>query len=1037
MSEYISDQHQPENRQPAISATPSEIPPDYSRAASTLVDPHFKELSLWEALGLLLVEPQWSLRQFINIILDRDQKPAVKDVKSTSPISSAQDRWQAMDEALVAYKKHKSDDESDDLPSGDSPHSSTAIPPTDSLDSIESWRKRMSISRDALRPNRENLAISIILISALVFAAVGGLLLRKAAIDFELREAGNLNGSPFWFWLAGFAFLMGIVFQSRWVKNQVKNIRSGEFSLRNFFVTAQPTIQSRVIPFHFRFNRKAIVRDIYAFFERHAVRFAIMPIALLFAWSAYDSNVVINETTGLVENVAFTEFGFFSWVMAIFLWYLALGVDLNARLGRVLRRGSMTKTPFLLDDQGNLIPTDVKPARKIKPQKTLWKRLTQQIRWTHFVLLLIVILAAYLRLHRLDEAPPDMTSDHIEKLIDAYKVSEGNYAVFFENNGGREAFQMYVVAAIADWFDVGYSFRALKYATIIEGVLAVFLIYWLGKTFIGTRTEQQRQFGDWVGLAMAGLLAISSWHLMLSRLGLRINLTPLTTIIVAIFLIRAVRYNRRLDYINLGLALGVGMYLYQSNRMLPLMVGAMIGVAAIFYLFNDLRKRHFPIHAWLYGINLTTAAVLTLVIYLPMYRYSQEFPDAFWNRTYGRIFGADDPRDTRCTDADNDQVMDNEDYCPYLAGPRENYGCPLDASIPPTPPLLYVEPFVRPESTMAAIERFNETQFYDEACAPRTGLEMLEQNYENAVVMYMWEGDEQWISNGSLYPALDDITNGLLILGLLAWVILTIQQRDLALLLVPIGIFIMLLPSTLSVFYYSENPSFTRASGTLPFIFFLAALPLAWLLYQLSRVGRNPILYHSFAFIALAVVLYSAGKTNYETYFEVYRVGYEQSWLPYAEVSAPMREFAETDGAYSNAFYIHTAHWLDGRILALSAGDTTWMSSEAMGTRARQWPNGVWPRERIYNIIAENQGTPYQYDPTKPLLFYIHPQDIESIEFFDTYFPNGELRTIQITRRVGSDFYVYEVPPGWEWMGSQMSQKTQDVSCIINCRPGP
>ena len=98
-----------------------------------------------------------------------------------------------------------------------------------------------------------------------------------------------------------------------------------------------------------------------------------------------------------------------------------------------------------------------------------------------------------------------MTSDHIEKLIDGVRVNDGVYAVFFANNGGREAFQMYVVSAIADWGGVGFNFRALKYATILEGMLTIIASFWVAKTVIGTEIQKNnRQLGNWVGLGGGG-----------------------------------------------------------------------------------------------------------------------------------------------------------------------------------------------------------------------------------------------------------------------------------------------------------------------------------------------------------------------------------------------------------------------------------------------------------------------------------------------------------------------------------------------------
>ncbi len=75
-----------------------------------------------------------------------------------------------------------------------------------------------------------------------------------------------------------------------------------------------------------------------------------------------------------------------------------------------------------------------------------------------------------------------------------------------------------------------------------------------------------------------------------------------------------------------------------------------------------------------------------------------------------------------------------------------------------------------------------------------------------------------------------------------------------------------------------------------------------------------------------------------------------------------MRDFAQGEGSYGNAFMIAYPHWLDHRILGTMAGDI-------------RWPNGVVEREDLIPMIRRNQGTRYQYDPTKPLFVMYHVDD--------------------------------------------------------------
>ena len=54
-------------------------------------------------------------------------------------------------------------------------------------------------------------------------------------------------------------------------------------------------------------------------------------------------------------------------------------------------------------------------------------------------------IGCWLRAVDLASTPPEMTSDHIEKLLDALRVSEGYRTVFFGNNGGG-----YIARAVAE-----------------------------------------------------------------------------------------------------------------------------------------------------------------------------------------------------------------------------------------------------------------------------------------------------------------------------------------------------------------------------------------------------------------------------------------------------------------------------------------------------------------------------------------------------------------------------------------------------------
>ncbi|MEL6368648.1 MAG: hypothetical protein AAFQ16_11890, partial [Pseudomonadota bacterium] len=186
----------------------------------------------------------------------------------------------------------------------------------------------------------------------------------------------------------------------------------------------------------------------------------------------------------------FTIIGFFAWMVSI-----------------VAFAGSLATDRFLFSNQ-SFMPRI--PA--------FWRNPT------FYALLAIVIVGFAFRTAALERTPPQMTSDHVEKLLDAQRVLDGNPQIFFPNNGGREPFQMYAMAVLSSIPGLNMNFTTLKLLSALEGVITLPFIWWLGREVIG---RENRRMGNIVGLVMAGLVAVSGWHVAVSRLALRIILTPL------------------------------------------------------------------------------------------------------------------------------------------------------------------------------------------------------------------------------------------------------------------------------------------------------------------------------------------------------------------------------------------------------------------------------------------------------------------------------------------------------------------------------
>lgn len=417
--------------------------------------------------------------------------------------------------------------------------------------------------------------------------------------------------------------------------------------------------------------------------------------------------------------------------------------------------------------------------RGVNPLRALWRgweslrafRLNEPR--VALLLILIVLLGAYARFNGLGDIPAEMTSDHIEKLLDSQRVADGARDIFFANNGGREPLQMYLLAAISP---IGgpLNFNHLKVLAALEGLLGLPLLFVLGRVAVG---ERDRRLGTMLGLALMLLAAVGYWHVMVGRVSLRIMLTPLVTTVFLIFLIRFIRFNRREDAIMIGLTIGFGLYAYQALRMLPV-VATVAAAYVVVFVAVDWRQR------WAAIINLAAIAAVSFAVFVPMFKYSTEHPEEFWRRAQGRLLGEDVITETTA-----------------------------DGTIVSRSPTLV-------ERGAALV-----------ANVPALGRNML-----NALGMFTWRGDVAWLHNAPNYPAFDPVAGALLIIGAAGWAVWAIQKREHAAAFLLLVLILMLVPSALALANPIENPSHTRTSGAMPVAYLLAGFGFVQIVSALGRL---------------------------------------------------------------------------------------------------------------------------------------------------------------------------------------------------------
>ncbi len=238
--------------------------------------------------------------------------------------------------------------------------------------------------------------------------------------------------------------------------------------------------------------------------------------------------------------------------------------------------------------------------------------------WTLLVIGCLA-LVVFFRVYRLTQVPPEMVSDHAEKLLDVWDVLHGQTSIFFPRNTGREAIQMYLTAGIIQLFHTGYTFLSLKLGTILAGLLTLPYIYLLGKELANRR----------VGLFALLFAGIGYWPNVISRVGLRFPLYPLFVAPTLFYLFRGLRTSNRNDFILAGLALGIGLHGYTPIRILPILVVVAVG---LFLLHPQAKGRRLQVVS-----GFLVLVLISLIVFLPLLRFSLEFPTLFDFRAFSRL----------------------------------------------------------------------------------------------------------------------------------------------------------------------------------------------------------------------------------------------------------------------------------------------------------------------------------------------------------------------------------------------------------------
>ena len=128
-----------------------------------------------------------------------------------------------------------------------------------------------------------------------------------------------------------------------------------------------------------------------------------------------------------------------------------------------------------------------------------------------------LLVATALRLCAFGQVPPGLYHDEAYHGLDVVDVLQGRLSFYFPANNGREPLFIYIIALAVGL--LGRSPFALRMAAFFAGLLTVAATAAMGRVLFSRR----------VGLLAAAVLAVTLWHVHLSRVGFRAVLLPLFT----------------------------------------------------------------------------------------------------------------------------------------------------------------------------------------------------------------------------------------------------------------------------------------------------------------------------------------------------------------------------------------------------------------------------------------------------------------------------------------------------------------------------
>ena len=261
-------------------------------------------------------------------------------------------------------------------------------------------------------------------------------------------------------------------------------------------------------------------------------------------------------------------------------------------------------------------------------------------------------------------------------------------------------------------------------------------------------------------------------------------------------------------------------------------------------------------------------------------------------------------------------------------------------------------------------------------------------NVKNVLLMFNVTHDEVWVANLPDRPAMDNLLGGLLVIGAMGALALSIKQRSIWPALILGSGVLMLIPSALSIAFPRENPSVVRTGGAMPMLMIVCAIVPGNLLSGQRFVGAPSRTLLKYLSVVATVILCAAViMVNYQRVF----VDYPSQYCPRAQnasdIAHEMDVWVAKGHSRSNAWLVGYPYWVDTRAVGVFIGDIT-------------FPNAVGAAVNLQDAASVDLHG-------QPGWFALNEEDAASLQSLKRKYPQGQVKLVTGSQCAEKHFIVF------------------------------